>query len=343
MNLEAWSMASTKKTETTKFPLEKSDLVDLYRQMYLIREFENSSAEQYAMGKIAGFLHLYIGEEAIAVGAIKAMEERDHLLTHYRDHGYALALGMDTGAVMAELFGKETGVTGGRGGSMHLADVSKNFWGGYAIVSGHLLLAVGLGFASDYKDEGRVTVCVFGDGATNAGAFHEAMNMAKVWNLPVLFLCENNLYGMGTAVEHVSAVKEMSKKALGYDIPSVQVNGQDVIEMYEKTKEALDYCRAGNGPMFMEALTYRFRGHSMADPEQYREREEIDQYRAYDPIPLFRDQLLKENIVTQDGIDQIHKEVNEEVEAAVKFADESPEPDVESLGDFVYADPINVR
>jgi pyruvate dehydrogenase E1 component alpha subunit len=336
-------MASTKKSATTELPLEKDDLLDLYRQMYLIREFENSSAEQYAMGKIAGFLHLYIGEEAIAVGAIKAMESQDNLITHYRDHGYALALGLDPGAVMAELFGKETGVTGGRGGSMHLADVSKNFWGGYAIVSGHILLAVGLGFASDYLDENRVTVCIFGDGATNAGAFHEAMNMAKVWNLPVLFLCENNLYGMGTAVEHVSAVTEMSKKALAYDMPSMQVDGQNVIEMYEKTKEALDHCRSGNGPIFMEALTYRFRGHSMADPEQYRDRDEIEQYRSQDPIPLFRDRLLKEKIATEEELDQIHKEVDEQVEEAVKFADESPDPDVETLADFVYADPINIR
>jgi pyruvate dehydrogenase E1 component alpha subunit len=336
-------MASTKKSGTTELPLEKTDMLDLYRQMYLIREFENSSAEQYAMGKIAGFLHLYIGEEAIAAGAIKAMEPQDNLITHYRDHGYALALGLDPGPVMAELFGKETGVTGGRGGSMHLADVSKNFWGGYAIVSGHLLLAVGLGYASDYLDENRVTVCIFGDGATNAGAFHEAMNMAKVWNLPVLFLCENNLYGMGTAVEHVSAVKEMAKKALAYDMPSVQVDGQNVIEMYEKTKEALDHCRSGNGPMFMEALTYRFRGHSMADPEQYRDREEIEQYRSHDPIPLFRDRLLKEKIATEEELEEIHREVDEQVQASVKFADESPDPDPATLADFVYADPINIR
>lgn len=336
-------MASTKKSRTKAFPLEKSDLLDLYRQMYLIREFENSSAEQYAMGKIAGFLHLYIGEEAIAAGAIRAMEERDNLITHYRDHGYALAKGLDTGAVMAELFGKATGVTGGRGGSMHLADASRNFWGGYAIVSGHILLSVGLGFASDYLDEDRVTVCIFGDGATNAGAFHEAMNMAAVWNLPILFLCENNLYGMGTAVEHVSAVREMSKKALAYDMPSMQVDGQDVIEMYEKTKEALDHCRSGKGPMFMEALTYRFRGHSMADPEQYRERDEIDQYRSQDPIPLFRDRLIKEKVTTDDELKEIQKAVEEELEAAVKFADESPDPDPDTLGDFVYADPITIR
>jgi pyruvate dehydrogenase E1 component alpha subunit len=343
MKLEAWSMASTKKSRTKGFPLEKSELLEMYRQMCLIREFEDASAEQYAMGKIAGFLHLYIGEEAIAVGAIKAMEERDHVLTHYRDHGYALALGLDTGAVMAELFGKKTGVTGGRGGSMHLADSSKNFWGGYAIVSGHLLLAVGLGFASKYLDEDRVAVCFFGDGATNAGAFHEAMNMAAVWNLPVIFLCENNLYGMGTAVEHVSAVQEMAKKALGYDMPSMQVDGQNVIEMYEKMKEALDHCRSGNGPMFIEALTYRFRGHSMADPEQYREREEIDKYRVYDPIPLFRDRLVEENVATEEELDEIRKTAREEVEEAVKFADESEDPDLDTLGDFVYADPITIR
>jgi pyruvate dehydrogenase E1 component alpha subunit len=343
MKLEAWAMASTKKSRTMGFPLEKDDLLEMYRQMYLIREFEEASAQQYAMGKIAGFLHLYIGEEAIAVGSIKALEERDHVLSHYRDHGYALALGLDTGAVMAELFGKKTGVTGGRGGSMHLADVSKNFWGGYAIVSGHLLLAVGLAYASKYLDEDRVAVCYFGDGATNAGAFHEAMNMAAVWNLPVIFMCENNLYGMGTAVEHVSAVQEMAKKALAYDMPAMQVDGQNVTEMYEKTKEAVDHCRSGKGPMFIEALTYRFRGHSMADPEQYREREEIDRYRAYDPIPLFRDRLLDEKVATEDEFEEIHKAVKEEIEAAVKFADESEDPPLDTLADFVYADPVTVK
>ncbi len=336
-------MASTKKSRTKGFPLEKDGLLEMYRQMYLIREFENASAEQYAMGKIAGFLHLYIGEEAIAVGSIMAMEERDHVLTHYRDHGYALALGLDPGEVMAELFGKKTGVTGGRGGSMHLADASKNFWGGYAIVSGHLLLSVGLGYASKYLDEDRVVVCYFGDGATNAGAFHEAMNMAAVWELPVIFLCENNLYGMGTAVEHVSAVQEMAKKALAYDMPSMQIDGQNVTEVYEKSQEALEHCRSGKGPMFIEALTYRFRGHSMADPEQYRDREEIDQYRAYDPIPLFRDRLIDAKITTDDELEEIHKTVKEQVEAAVKFADESENPDLDTLADFVYADPVQVR
>ncbi len=336
-------MASTKKSRTKGFPLEKSDLLDMYRQMYLIREFENSSAEQYAMGKIAGFLHLYIGEEAIAVGSIKAIEERDHVLGHYRDHGYALALGLDPGEVMAELFGKKTGVTGGRGGSMHLADASKNFWGGFAIVSGHLLPSVGLAYASKYMNEDRVVLCYFGDGATNAGAFHEAMNMAAVWELPIIFYCENNLYGMGTAVEHVSAVQEMAKKALAYDMPSMQIDGQNVIEVYEKTKEAVEHCRSGKGPMFIEALTYRFRGHSMADPEQYREREEVEQYRAYDPIPLFRDRLLEEKVVTEDELEEIHKAVNEQVKAAVKFADESENPPLETLADFVYADPITVR
>jgi pyruvate dehydrogenase E1 component alpha subunit len=336
-------MASTNRKQTKGLPLEKSDLLDLYRQMYLIREFEDGSAEQYAHGKIAGFLHLYIGEEAIAVGAIKAMQPQDNLLTHYRDHGYALALGLDPGRVMAELFGRETGVTGGRGGSMHLADAEKRFWGGYAIVAGHLPLAVGMALASEHPDENRVTVCIFGDGATNAGAFHEAMNMAAVWKLPVLFLCENNLYGMGTAVEYVSAVHEMATKAKAYDMPAMQVDGQDVIEMYEKTKEALDHCRSGKGPMFMEALTYRFRGHSMADPEAYREREEVEKHRPRDPIPLFRDRLLKEEIATEDEFSRIDDEVREIVEQAVKFADESPFPDPADLGKYVYADPTPGR
>jgi len=331
-------MTSTVGGRSPGLALPKSELLEMYRQMVLIRRFEEAAAEQYALGKIAGFLHLYIGEEAVAVGAIHAMDEGDHLVTHYRDHGYALALGLDAGPCMAELFGKSTGLVGGRGGSMHFAAASKNFWGGYAIVSGHLPIAVGLGLASRYLGERRVAVAIFGDGATNAGPFHEAMNLAALWKLPVLFLCENNLYGMGTAVEYASAVREMAKKACAYEMPAERVDGQDVLAVYEATKAALDHCRSNKGPYFLEALTYRFRGHSMADPEMYRTKEEVEEYRRQrDPIVLFRNRLIQEGITVMAELDDIDRDVDDIVAAAVRFADESPEPDPQTVTDHVYA------
>jgi pyruvate dehydrogenase E1 component alpha subunit len=336
-------MTSTVDGRSPGLALPKSELLEMYRRMVLIRRFEEAAAEQYALGKIAGFLHLYIGEEAVAVGAIHAMDERDHLVTHYRDHGYALALGLDPGRCMAELFGKATGLVGGRGGSMHFADASKNFWGGYAIVSGHLPIAVGLGLASQYLDERRVAVAIFGDGATNAGPFHESMNLAALWKLPVLFLCENNLYGMGTAVEYASAVRELARKACAYDIPAERVDGQDVLAVYEATKAALEHCRSGKGPFFLEALTYRFRGHSMADPEMYRTKEEVEEYRRQrDPIVLFRNRLTQEGIAGTAEFDEIDQEVEEVIAAAVRFAEESPEPDPETVTEHVYAEPVRV-
>ncbi len=317
--------------------MEQEELLELYRQMYLIRRFEERSAEQYAYGKIGGFLHLYIGEEAVAVGAIHAMTERDHLVTHYRDHGYALAIGAEPGPVMAELFGKETGTTHGRGGSMHLVHPERNFWGGYAIVGGHLPIATGIGLALKYQKKDAVAVAIFGDGSTNAGAFHEAMNMAAVWKLPVVFLCENNLYGMGTAVEYVSAVPQMSTKAKAYDIKAEIVDGQDVIAVYEAMKRAVEHCKSGEGPYFLEAMTYRFRGHSMADPESYRDREEVEEFRHRDPIVLFRDQLVEQELARPVDFEQIHEAVEVAVEEAIKFADESDFPDPSTLHDHIYA------
>jgi pyruvate dehydrogenase E1 component alpha subunit len=317
--------------------MEKDELLELYRQMYLIRRFEERAAEQYAYGKIGGFLHLYIGEEAVAVGAIHALTERDHLVTHYRDHGYALAIGVEPGPAMAELFGKETGTTNGRGGSMHLTHTERNFWGGYAIVAGHIPLATGLGLAIKHQKQDAVSMCIFGDGSTNAGAFHEALNMAAIWKLPVIFLCENNLYGMGTAVEYVSAVPQMATKAAAYDMPAEIVDGQDVLAMYEITKKAVEHCKSGQGPFFIEAMTYRFRGHSMADPESYRDREEIEQYRSQDPIINFRDKLLEAKIAKQPDFDKIEEIIEQQMEEAVKFADESDFPDPSTLHEHIYA------
>jgi pyruvate dehydrogenase E1 component alpha subunit len=318
--------------------LQKTELMSMYRQMYLIRRFEERSAEQYAYGKIGGFLHLYIGEEAVAVGAIKALTPADHLVTHYRDHGYALAIGADPGPVMAELFGKETGTTKGRGGSMHLTHVDRHFWGGYAIVAGHLPIATGIGLALQYQELDAVCMCIFGDGATNAGAFHEALNMAAVWKLPVIFLCENNLYAMGTAYQYISAVPSMATKASAYAIQAETVDGQDVLAVYEASKRAVEWCKAGKGPYFLEAMTYRFRGHSMADPETYREKDEIERYRQRDPITAFQEQLIEAGVAERSEFEQIDREVEEQLEAAIFFADASPFPDPATLYDYVYAD-----
>jgi pyruvate dehydrogenase E1 component alpha subunit len=336
-------MTSSGGSRIKELALEKDDLVGLYRQMILIREFEEHAAEQYARGRIAGFLHLYIGEEATGVGAVSAMEDRDHLITHYRDHGYALARGVPPTAAMAELFGKETGVVHGRGGSMHFSDVSKNFWGGYAIVAGHIPLASGLALASQYQELGSVVVAIFGDGATNAVAFHEAANLASVWKLPIVFLVENNLYGMGTAVEYVSAVNDMSRKASAYDMASARVDGQDVLAVREAMKAALEHCRSGNGPFLLESLTYRCRGHSMADPESYRSKEEVERFRKDDPIVLFRNKLIEDGVATQEEFDQIDADALKEIEQAVQFAEDSPVPDPSTLDDFIYADSDAVR
>ncbi len=316
--------------------IERDELLELYRQMQLIRRFEERSAEQYAYGKIGGFLHLYIGEEAVAVGAIHALNDEDHLVTHYRDHGYALASGADPGEAMAELFGRSTGTTKGRGGSMHMVHPETNFWGGYAIVAGHIPIATGLGLAIKNQQQDAVAMCIFGDGSTNNGAFHEALNMAAIWDLPVIFLCENNLYGMGTHHEYVSAVPQMSTKADAYAIKNEIVDGQDVLAMYEVTQRAVEHCKAGNGPYFIEAMTYRYRGHSMADPESYREREEVDEFRQRDPIQLFKTQLIEAEVADESDFDAIDEEIESQIEDAVTFADESPWPEPDTLYDYIY-------
>lgn len=318
--------------------LDTDELLGLYRQMQLIRRFEERSAEQYAYGKIGGFLHLYIGEEAVAVGAIHALRQQDHLVTHYRDHGYALAIGAEPGAVMAELFGKAAGTTTGRGGSMHLTHIERQFWGGYAIVSGHIPIATGIGLALKQQGRDAIAMCIFGDGATNAGAFHEALNMAKIWSTPVIFLCENNLYAMGTAYEYISAVPQMATKAAAYDIPAEIVDGQDVLAVYDATRRAVEHCVAGNGPYFIEAMTYRFRGHSMADPETYREKSEVEERRQNDPIAAFRQRVIDAKIADASAFDALDASVEEQLEAAIAFADNSPFPEPDTIYDHIYAD-----
>lgn len=312
-------------------------LIDMYRNMVLIRKFEERSAGFYREGKIGGFLHLYIGEEAVGVGAIAALAPQDYIVTHYRDHGHALARGLDSKALMAELLGRTTGVSGGKGGSMHLVDVAKGFWGGYGIVGGHIALATGLALASQYLDENRVTLCIFGDGSTNIGYFHEALNLASLWKLPILFLCENNLYGMGTAVERASAVPSMAEKACAYNIPAVRIDGMDTLKVFDATQRALEHVRSGQGPYFIEAMCYRFPGHSMGDPERYRVKDEVERYKERDPILMFGKELESDGIVDEADLERIDKEVSQQIDDVAAFADESPVPAPESMFDYVYA------
>lgn len=301
---------------------DNDKLLRQYRMMMVIRRFEEEAARNYAKGKIGGFLHLYIGQEAIAVGAAEALEDRDYIFQTYRDHGIALARGMSAKSAMAELFGKDTGCSRGLGGSMHFFDVQRGFLGGWAIVGGHLALAAGTAFKARYAGEDRVTICFFGDGSTNIGGFHEAMSLAGLWKLPVVFVCENNQYAMGTPMERTSPLKDLSIKAAGYGMTGDRFEGHDVGLVEERLGEAIARARSGGGPTFVEILTYRFRGHSMSDPAKYRSRTELEQRKQQDPVVVARNRLL-ENGVAESVLDDADLEVDEEIDEAVRFADES--------------------
>ena len=288
----------------------------------MIRRFEEEAARNYAKGKIGGFLHLYIGQEAIAVAAAESLEDRDCIFQTYRDHGIALARGMSAKTAMAELFGKDTGCSRGLGGSMHLFDVQRNFLGGWAIVGGHLALAAGTAFKSKYAGEDGVTICFFGEGSTNIGGFHEAMSLAGLWKLPIVFVCENNQYAMGTPLERTSPLKDLSIKAKGYAMARDHFEGHDVEVVRERIAAALDRARTGGGPTFIEIETYRFRGHSMSDPAKYRSRTEVEQHKQLDPLTVLRERLLGLG-VDEGSLDDIDLAVDEEIDAAVRFADES--------------------
>jgi pyruvate dehydrogenase E1 component alpha subunit len=316
--------------------MEKEEHLDLYYQMVLIRRLEERSAELYQQGKIGGFLHLYIGQEAVSTGLVAARKPQDRVITAYRDHGVAINVGIPAKAVMAELLGKVTGTSKGKGGSMHLADVERNFWGGHAVVGAHLPIAAGLALGDQYQKNDGVTICMFGDGATNIGYFHEALNLSKVWKLPVLWVCENNQYGMGTSVERASAVSEIRQKADGYNIPNEQIDGMDVLRVRETTLEVLGKIRNGEGPYFLEILTYRFRGHSMGDPERYRKQDEIKKYQENDPIGIFRRYLLEKEIAAESELDDLDARAEVEVQEAVDFAESSPEPEPEALYEHIY-------
>jgi len=315
--------------------MKKQELLGLYYEMVLIRFLEETSARLYQQDKIGGFLHLYIGQEAVSAGIMHARRPEDRVITAYRDHGVAISCGMEPGVVMAELLGKETGCSKGRGGSMHLADPGINFWGGHAIVGAHLPLAAGLALADAYRGKHAATICMFGDGASNIGYFHEAFNLSKVWNLPLLWVCENNQYGMGTSVSRASAVEEIRQKAEGYEIPNARVDGMNVLGVVDATRNALEQVH-GKGPFMLEVMTYRYQGHSMGDPERYREREEIERWREDDPIGIFRTHLLEEKLFNEKQLDAEDQRAKDAVKEAVQFAEASPDPAAETLYDYTY-------
>ncbi|MCY4654696.1 MAG: pyruvate dehydrogenase (acetyl-transferring) E1 component subunit alpha [Dehalococcoidia bacterium] len=318
--------------------IDKAQVADFYRKMLLIRRFEEASGRLYMQGLIRGFLHLYIGEEAVAVGAIGLLEPQDYIITHYRDHGHALARGMDPKACMAELCGRATGSSGGKGGSMHLFDANLHFMGGHAIVGGQMPIGVGMGLGIKMKQQNGVVMVFFGDGAVNEGEFHESLNLASLWKLPVVFMLENNLYGMGSHVDMTHAAgRDIYNSAEYYKIPATQVDGMDLIAVREATSYAIDRVRSGSGPVFLEAMTYRYRGHSMADPVNYREMDEVEEWRINDPIDRFKALALGEGLITTGELEEIDSQVADEIDEAVKFARESPFPELDELYDNVYA------
>jgi pyruvate dehydrogenase E1 component alpha subunit len=317
-------------------PVEQRDEVEMLSLMLLIRRFEERASQQYQAQKIGGFCHLYIGQEAVVTGAIAAVRPDDYVITAYRDHGHALARGTSANACMAELFGKETGCCHGLGGSMHFFDKKHHVYGGHAIVGAHVPLAVGLAFAINYRSEDRVTLCFFGDGAINQGSFHEALNLAALYRLPIIFICENNLFAMGTSVKRSTSLKQIVDRAEGYDIPGEIVDGMNFREVRDKVAEVAESIRKEAHPAFLEVRTYRYRGHSMSDPASYRTKEQLEKFRLDDPITRLRAQLTREGKLTNEQFDQMDKRAKETALASVKFAEDSPEPPLEDLYAYAY-------
>jgi len=321
--------------------LDRETLINIYHQMLLVRRFEEKAAEIYSAGKIGGFCHLYIGQEAVAIGSISAIRKDDYVLTSYREHAHAIAKGMSPESVMAELYGKATGCSKGKGGSMHMFDKEVNFLGGHAIVGGQIPLATGVAFASKYKGTDQVTLCYFGEAAVNQGAFHESLNMAQLWRLPCIYICENNQYGMGTSLARAMSSHDISQKAYAYDIASEFVDGMDVLAVREATLRAVERARKEYLPTLLEVRTYRFMGHSMSDPGNYRTRAEIERHQERDPIKLFSASLKEAGVLSDSEFQKIEAEVKEQVEKSVRFAEESPFPDPKELYADIYASPID--
>jgi pyruvate dehydrogenase E1 component alpha subunit len=320
--------------------IDRQELINIYHQMLLVRRFEEKSAEAYSAGKIGGFCHLYIGQEAVAIGAISAIRKDDYVLTSYREHAHAIAKGMSPESVMAELYGKATGCSKGKGGSMHMFDKEVNFLGGHAIVGGQIALATGVAFASKYKGTDQVTLCFFGEAAVNQGAFHESLNMAQLWKLPCIYICENNQYGMGTSLARAMSSQDISQKSCAYDIAAEFVDGMDVLAVREATLRAVERARKDYLPTLLEIRTYRFMGHSMSDPGNYRTRAEIERHQERDPIMLFSASLKEEGVLSDVEFQKIEAEVKEQVEKSIRFAEESPLPDPKELYTDIYANPI---
>ncbi|MBM4055147.1 MAG: pyruvate dehydrogenase (acetyl-transferring) E1 component subunit alpha [Planctomycetes bacterium] len=326
----------TTQKETDKISREHA--LHLLYQMLLIRRFEDKSAELYSAMKIRGFLHLYNGEEAVAVGVMQSLKPEDAIVATYREHGQALARGISAGAIMAEMYGKQEGCSRGRGGSMHLFDAKTRFYGGNAIVGCGLPVAVGLALADKMQGKKNVTCCLFGDGAVAEGEFHESLNLAALWKLPVLFFCENNLYAMGTALRYSHSVADLSKKAESYAVASASVDGMDILAVESAAKEAVEYVRGGKGPYFLEFRTYRFRAHSMFDPQLYRTKEEVEEWKKRDPIDTFAHRLIKQGLINDENIKELEMKVEKEVNDAVAFAEAGTWEPVEDLTRFVYSE-----
>lgn len=328
-------MAATKE-KAPKVKYSKETYMYWYESMYLQRKFEEKAGQLYGQQKIRGFCHLYIGQEACSSGAVSALTKDDKWITAYRDHGHPLALGTDPNKIMAELYGKETGTTKGKGGSMHIFDKEKNFIGGHGIVGAQIPLGAGIAFAEQYKGTKNLCMCYFGDGAVRQGALHEAFNMAMTWKLPVIFIVENNGYAMGTSVARTSNVRELYTIGESYDMPSEPVDAMDVEMVHEAVKRAADRARAGEGPTFLEFKTYRFRGHSMSDPQKYRTKDEVEEWKSRDPLEMCKDRILTNGIATEAELEEIDNKVKAKVEEAVKFAEESPYPKPETAFDDIY-------
>lgn len=315
----------------------KEQLLKFYEEMLLIRRFEEKAGQLYGMGLIAGFCHLYIGQEAIAIGMRHTMQENDKVITTYRDHGHMLAVGSDPKKIMAELTGRKDGISKGKGGSMHLFDLEKHFYGGHGIVGASVPIGAGLAFADQYRGNDNVTYCYFGDGAAHQGQVYEAFNMAKLWNLPVLFIIENNRYAMGTSQARASSTDELHRRGEGFNIPGVKIDGMDIFEVIKEGQKCVDYVRSGNGPMLLEMDTYRYRGHSMSDPATYRTKDELNSMKEDDPIATLRTKILDENIAEESEIKKIDTAIKSQVAEIAEFAQNSPEPDESELMTEIYA------
>jgi pyruvate dehydrogenase E1 component alpha subunit len=323
-------------SSSKKNTFSKETYLQWYESMLLMRKFEEKAGQLYIQQKIRGFCHLYIGQEALVAAAVSAVEKDDNFITAYRDHAHPIGLGMDPKYVMAELYGKRTGCSKGKGGSMHMFDKERNFFGGHGIVGGQIPLGAGIAFADKYRGEKKVTLCYMGDGAVRQGAFHEALNMAMNWKLPVIFIIENNNYAMGTSVERVSNVTELHNMADGYDMPNEQVDGMACEPVYDAIKRAADRARKGEGPTLLEMRTYRYKGHSMSDPAKYRTKEELEEYKSLDPIDNVLQTIKSKKYATEAQLQEIQEKVKQQVQESVDFAEESEFPDASELFDDIY-------